>query len=129
MIDKLEQVDKWVRENVTYVRDKKGFDDWKTPIRTLSERKGDCEDFAILAAYKLEQLGVNEDIMYLSTCHTKGLKGANHGFLLVETNNGLYTCADTYDKFKQPSYVFDVYRKEDMRKWMRISDPHNWREW
>ena len=131
-IETLKEVDAWVRERVTYERDKPVWnipEDWKTPDRTLADGKGDCEDFALLAAHRLKELGEDPARMFLCLCHTKGGEGLNHAFLAVETPFGLHTCADTADKFGEPAYVHDAYPEEYMRRWMRISEPEDWRTW
>lgn len=49
--EKMLKILKWVKDNITYVPDKKQFNtpDYWTPIDTLLKtRKGDCEDGAIL---------------------------------------------------------------------------------
>lgn len=51
----------WVQKNIKYVSDKKQFglpEFWQLPSETLSLKKGDCEDGAILMANFLTVLGV-----------------------------------------------------------------------
>ena len=43
----------WLDREIVYTRDKKEIDEWQTPRRTFERRKGDCEDYAILAQYVL----------------------------------------------------------------------------
>ncbi len=49
----------FIRKNITYVRDKVDIEEIRTPQRTLSDKKGDCDDMAILSAVVLKNLGYN----------------------------------------------------------------------
>tara|TARA_B100000315_G_C14566337_1_gene583138 strand:- start:1382 stop:1864 length:483 start_codon:yes stop_codon:yes gene_type:complete len=40
-------------------------DDWKTPQETINSKKGDCEDFAILASVALSGMGISNDILVI----------------------------------------------------------------
>ena len=39
------------------------IDEWQSPQETIGLKKGDCEDFAILASEVLKHLGVDNDIL------------------------------------------------------------------
>lgn len=49
----------WVADNIHYVSDTihGELEEWQTPIQTYTWRTGDCEDFAILAAYLAHRTG------------------------------------------------------------------------
>jgi len=47
----------WVRNNISYVSDPEGEQDWSTPEETLELKGGDCEDQAILLATMIESIG------------------------------------------------------------------------
>jgi transglutaminase-like putative cysteine protease len=47
----------WVRQNIEYRRDQDGVDTLHTIPRLLSERKGDCDDMAMLLAAMLKLAG------------------------------------------------------------------------
>lgn len=136
-IETLRRVDAWVRERVTYKRDSEVWgipEDWKTPERTLADGTGDCEDFAILAAHRLiapdnGSPPADPADLFLIACHTKGEPGLNHLLLAAKTDKGLWTCADTADKFRAPAYLLDAYDEGMLRRWMRLSEAENWRLW
>ncbi len=47
----------WVKNNISYVSDPEGEQDWSTPNETLELEGGDCEDQAILLATMIESIG------------------------------------------------------------------------
>ena len=48
---------KFIKDNIKYVRDAVGIEEIRTPQRTLSDKIGDCEDYAIFALAILSNLG------------------------------------------------------------------------
>jgi len=65
--------------------------------------------------------------MYLVLAHTAGETGFNHCLLMVETPEGLHTCADTMANRVEPYTA--TYREDELRKWVRLSEPKEWRIW
>ena len=61
----LKEVDLYVNHNITYQSEPQGVDNWQTPEETLTLKTGDCEDYALLKMWILQQLGVNERDMYI----------------------------------------------------------------
>lgn len=53
----------WVQENVTYVNE--GFETFQTPVRTLTYRLGDCDDFTTLICSMLESIGIRSELVAL----------------------------------------------------------------
>ena len=51
-----EYVFKWIDDNYNYTADDK--EHWQTPDETLKKMTGDCEDWAILALYMLDQINI-----------------------------------------------------------------------
>lgn len=47
----------WMERNIWWVKDRKTADEWKSPEQTLTDGKGDCEDFARLAFATLREMG------------------------------------------------------------------------
>lgn len=50
-------IQKWVRDNIRYVKDIRGIETIATPENTLEWRQGDCDDHAILVSTLLESIG------------------------------------------------------------------------
>lgn len=57
-------------------------DRWASPEETLSLKKGDCEDFAVLAQVVLARLGISSDVIIIS------FKGLNQGHAVCLFKNG-----------------------------------------
>lgn len=53
----------WMEQNIWYERDVYMSDEWKSAQRTIDERKGDCEDFAMIASEVLSVCGFQPVIM------------------------------------------------------------------
>jgi len=53
-----QDIEDWfISSGLKYILDKTKKDEWKTPEQTIKDKGGDCEDFARLSAYILEDLG------------------------------------------------------------------------
>lgn len=59
------------------------WDYWKSPKKTVEDKKGDCEDKAILGAYLSEKLGYQPKILCMSES-VMGIKGFGHVVTLLE---------------------------------------------
>lgn len=90
-----ENLANWLKNDFEYVWE--SFDAWQSPQETINLKKGDCEDFAILAAEVLRRLGVSSDILIIkfkdlktahAVCAFKG-RGGKYQFIsnrqLIET--------------------------------------------
>jgi hypothetical protein len=83
-ITSLESFGQWLERNFTYQRDING-DSWANPEETLERKKGDCEDFAILARAVLKVLGYQSKIIVLQLNQQ-----AAHAICLFQVNG--YYC-------------------------------------
>ena len=81
LLDTPLKVQAWLWANVKYTPDKTLEDDWQKAERTFERRKGDCEDWAILAAHLLTR----RYKMYYLCMYTLG---SGHATLLVEIAPG-----------------------------------------
>lgn len=53
-----QDIENWlIKEGFKYVSDKTREDEWKNPEHTIKDKGGDCEDYSVLTAYILEDLG------------------------------------------------------------------------
>ena len=53
----------WLARNIWYTKDGHG-DQWKSAQRTLDERRGDCEDYAMVTSEVLSVCGYHPIILY-----------------------------------------------------------------
>lgn len=58
-------IGRWVQRNVTYVNELPEI--FQTPIVTLTQRYGDCEDKSMLTAALLESIGIPVVVMVVSS--------------------------------------------------------------
>lgn len=75
-----------VLTDIQYVSDKEQYhedDYWASPIETIMNGKGDCEDFAILQKEVLRHLGVPEEKMVIALVNRSGEKSPDHAVLLL----------------------------------------------
>lgn len=70
----------WVASNIKYETDS-GGDYWKLPRETIRDKKGDCEDYAILLCSLLRRAGYTTDRVYV----IGGYQGSN-GHAWVKCN-------------------------------------------
>ncbi len=56
-------VARWVQEHITYVNE--GEETFQTPVATLTQRYGDCDDFTTLIGSLLESIGIRCQVVAL----------------------------------------------------------------
>lgn len=136
----LTEVDVYVRREFFYARDsetdivrkKWGFvkDIWKLPEEMELEGFGDCDDFCIYASMRLiEEYEADRASMYwiISDVNLDGK--LDHICLACTTSHGLYSCADTWEKTRQPAYIPTAYKPEMLLRYARLDKPTEWIEW
>ena len=89
-LDTPEKIGWWEESHIWYTADPK--DIWQSPEETLRLKKGDCEDFAILAQYYLKQIGMESQIVVFTMHIDDKCKG--HG-ICVFKENGKYNYIGT----------------------------------
>jgi len=118
------EVDTWFKRNLTYKTDTELWDHWKEPLRTFLDRNGDCEDYALLAAFflrnKVDKLEIlcmfTEDKQGHATCLINGtITLANWGLVQHGTTNP-FNIAKYF--FKKPSKII-IYK-------VRFSESGDW---
>jgi hypothetical protein len=75
----------WLAKNFRY--ELKLTDAWQTPQETVSLKKGDCDDFALLAQAVLKKLGIKSDVVIIK------FRGLNvlHAICIWKDKTGLYS--------------------------------------
>jgi|GEM_PF-1299661 len=86
--EKAKGVDEFVDNFVDYNSDGNTYnsgDFFASPIETIQNRKGDCDDYAILKYFALRYLGVPADRLYICVVDTEGRPDTiNHAVLMVD---------------------------------------------
>jgi len=87
--EKAKAVDALIDRMITYQLDSphyKGQRDeyWASPLETINDRRGDCEDFAILKYFALRYLDVEADRLFVITVGPPAEDKLNHAVLAVD---------------------------------------------
>jgi predicted transglutaminase-like cysteine proteinase len=98
-------VNRWVNGQVRYVDDV-GGDQWSAAITTLTQKTGDCEDFAIAKMALLEKLGVSDDDMFLIIVRER-MRAIDHAVLAVRRNGKMYILDNRTDRLLTDDLVTD----------------------
>jgi predicted transglutaminase-like cysteine proteinase len=107
---------------VQYAEDRQiyGVDDrWATPGETLSRRRGDCEDFAILEMMLLQAVGISRSDIYL-TVGADLVVRRDHALLTVEVGDQLWTLD------QRTSSIYRTASVTDFRPIMTLSGNRVW---
>jgi predicted transglutaminase-like protease len=80
----MQKLSVWIESNIWYTREPKGQDNWQSAEETFKLKKGDCEDFAILAMYVLDKKGYQTYLLSV----WNDLEG--HAVLVISFNNDYY---------------------------------------
>jgi len=112
----------WVRNNITYVSDiiqYKKVEFWANPLNTYMNKKGDCEDGAILIFCLARKLGVSEAKIKLVAGN---VAGGGHCWVAYKSDNwpfvwyffdwcylysGIPIPKDRYDKRRRESFLIN----------------------
>ncbi len=86
----VEAVQKWVRNNIRYVRDIRDIETLHTPDALLNVRAGDCDDQSVLVAVLLESIGHRTGFLALGFvpdefAHVYAITRIGQNWLSVET--------------------------------------------
>lgn len=86
-----QDIEDWlVAEGFIYKSDKTRKDEWKTPEQTIKDKAGDCEDYAILSAVILRDLGY-EKVMVIAIFG----KNLAHGICWFKEKDGTWSIFST----------------------------------
>lgn len=107
---KLDRVNRWVNRTISYQSDTISYgqrDYWATAAESLGERKGDCEDYAILKMQMLRAAGVDPAAMRLTLLRDLAAH-ADHAYLVVSSDSGEWVLDNLSDRVYAQSEVRDV---------------------
>lgn len=110
----VEYLTAFVQQNITYTKDpyNNGSDYPKFPIETLMEKKGDCEDSAILLISLLKLFGFNAVLIQLPSHMAVGISCSNcksyynfegKKYAYIETTNPKWNIGDIPSDYKKAS--------------------------
>jgi hypothetical protein len=86
-----QDIEDWlIKEGFQYIPDKTKEDEWKPPEKTVKDRGGDCEDYAILTDYILEDLGYKNSMII--AIYGPGLA---HGICWFQDKDGTWSFFST----------------------------------
>lgn len=102
----------YIKENIQYVSDPRGVDQWSAPGETLKIGAGDCDDYAILLASMIESIGGTTRIYMTDT----------HAFATVYIGSGeaAENIVEAISSYYGPVTVY--YATDDHGSWL-ILDP------
>ncbi len=90
--DTLRNVFEFVRDNITYVPDRPGFEVVRSPGYLMQSRVGDCKSFAILTAALVKALGFKYAYRFTGSTPTGPI---NHVYLVAFTSDGQEVVMDS----------------------------------
>lgn len=99
--DKLKAVNARVEKNIMYEGDDATYqsdDFWATPVETILNRQGDCEDLAIVRFYTLLALGVAPEKVFVAIVDSSGGNPGGHAPLIFDG-----AVSESYAKAKTPT--------------------------
>ncbi len=91
-VERLEAVNRYVNDRVTFVDDRKQYgqaDVWSAAADTLSRGRGDCEDYAIAKLQMLRRAGIADRDMYLVIVKDL-VSRSDHAVLVVRAAGQMY---------------------------------------
>jgi predicted transglutaminase-like cysteine proteinase len=100
-----------VNSEIVYKRD--GKDTWQSPRDTLLRGEGDCEDYAVLKAYRLLHAGISPT--KLTYVIVTGKEGKNYHAILKYVDNGVTKYLDNNNDFvyNEQSFSYKYLLKEE----------------
>lgn len=106
----IENVNTWCYNKIQYVSDKEstGYDEFfKTPERTLKDKTGDCDDYAILLLYIVKQrFNIEGEFISVKTENSFHAIARINGKFYDPTNN----CIDCTDFIE----IYEIYSYSDI---------------
>ena len=99
-METIQEVNRWVNQEIAYVEDRVLFDRadyWAGARRTLSLRKGDCEDIALTKMQLLAAAGIRREDMYLSIVKDT-VRNVDHALLVVRIDDRFVVLDNATDR-------------------------------
>jgi hypothetical protein len=93
-----DELQKWMDTNLTYQSEE--VDYWKSPEETIRDKGGDCEDLAILASRVLNDLRIENKVVFVIFKYNNEVKG--HIICIYKTFDGNYNFFTNTQLIKTP---------------------------
>lgn len=108
----VDAVQRWVRNNIRYVRDIRDVETLHTPDVILSNRAGDCDDQSVLVAALLESIGHPTGFMAFGFMpddyvHVYAITRINRSWFSVETTENVPVGWRPENIFPDPLVIFN----------------------
>lgn len=104
--EKLEVANAVIDNNFYYERDIHTYgreDYWATPMETIANGQGDCEDLAFLKYRILRYMGVPAQSMYLAVVDNSKGEPGGHIVLMIDTaSDGKFSMSESYPPLRTP---------------------------
>jgi predicted transglutaminase-like cysteine proteinase len=110
-------VNAWVNRHIRYSEEAR--DRWSEAAVTLSVRRGDCEDIAILKLQLLAALGVPLEDLYLTLARDL-VRRKDHAVLVVRMDGALWVLDSSTDR------LLDARQAHDYRPILSYSQERKW---
>ncbi len=108
-VETVSQVNRWANQRIEYADDNATYgrrDYWATAAETLSNGRGDCEDYAILKYHMLQALGFDESQMFLTLARDL-VRNADHAVLIVRVGQQHYMLDNATDVLLPANISYD----------------------
>jgi len=105
----------WLKSEFSYETEMP--DRWQPAEETVAARKGDCEDFAILAKAVLEEMNIAGEILIINF---KGLRGQAHAVCIFK-NNDYYSIISNQQLIKTRAATIEAAMDEQYPDWESIT--------
>jgi predicted transglutaminase-like cysteine proteinase len=111
--EKVKKIKPWVIENISYMTDLQQFnesDHWQSPVSTLFNKRGDCEDNNMLLICLLTHAGILASRLRLAIGKVvdKDGKQGYHAYALYESSKGSWKILDTtFLVLDKDTYLFE----------------------
>jgi hypothetical protein len=114
----LEKLWRFVRKEIRYKADQRGYEVVKGPAQTWKDRQADCKSMSIFIGSVLQNLGIRYSFRFVSW---KKSDPVSHVYIIAHTNKGDFILDAVYEKFNQEEgYAY----KKDIRGMTQISYVH-----
>jgi hypothetical protein len=126
-----DELQKWMSTNLTYQSEVGDY--WKSPEETIKDKGGDCEDLAILASRVLNDLRIENKLVYIIYMADNKTDAKGHIICVYKTFEGNYNVFTNTELIKTPFQSLPKLIRTYWPRWTRAGyvnikkhDYYNW---